>query len=314
MENQDKIFEEFKNAAQKAETKDFPEMEKIWSRVDAKLDTVVYKKQNNNWRKLAVAASVVIVGIIAFQFLKTEDQIMTPKNEIVVSDAKKEIVPETITEENPIVSTEENNSIIKANAEKIIKKQIETNNVIVSAGNCEDPPMDKIAEEMVVEAYSTAERSKKSAAAPLSNNTNYVLKGRVFDAMGVHSSSQDSEDDKNTKSEAPQTQNPPLIVVDGKAVITSRKKSSEKALSEINKDNVEMVYLKEPLYIINGVHYTEESLFGKNPTSPYAPLNKQEIKTIKILQDENATAIYGEKGKKGVVIITTKTGKPAEPK
>lgn len=313
MENQDKIFEQFKNAAQKAETKDFPEMEKIWSRVDAKLDTVVYKKQNNNWKKFAVAASVVLVGIIVFQFLKTEDQIMTPKNEIVVSDAKKEISPEAITEENPIVSIEENNSIIKADAEKIIKKQIETNNVIVSAENCEDPPMDKTAKEMLVEASSTAERSKKSAAAPLRNNTNYVLKGRVFDAIGVSSSSQDAEEDKNTKSEASQAKNPPLIVVDGKAITNSRK-SPEKVISEINKDNVETVYLKEPLYIINGVHYTEESLFGENPTSPYAPLDQQQITKTEILQGQEAIEKYGKKGEKGVVIITTKTGKPVAPK
>ena len=91
MENQDKIFEQFKNAAEKAETKDFPEMEKIWSRVDAKLDTIVYKKQNNNWKKLAVAASVVLVGIIVFQFLKTEDKILIPENEIVVSDSKNKV-------------------------------------------------------------------------------------------------------------------------------------------------------------------------------------------------------------------------------
>ena len=313
MENQDKIFEQFKNAAQKAETKDFPEMEKIWSRVDAKLDTVVYKKQSNNWKKLAVAASVVLVGIIAFQFLKTEDKVMIPENEIVVSDAKKEILPEIIPEENVIVGTEENNSIIKTDAEKIIKKQIESNNVVVSAENCEDPPMDKIAEKMAVEAYSTAEKSKKAAASPSSNNTNPVLKGRVFDAVGVNNSAKDAEEDKSAKSDVQEIQNLPLLVVDGKT-ITNNKKSGEEIISELDKEEFESVYLKEPLYIINGVHYTEESLFGKNPTSPYAPLDKQEIKTIKILQNENATAIYGEKGIKGVIIITTKTGKPVVPK
>ena len=69
-----------------------------------------------------------------------------------------------------------------------------------------------------------------------------------------------------------------------------------------------------PLYIIDGIYYSENDLFGKNPTSPYAPLNEQEIKTITILQDLEATEKYGEKGKKGVVIITTKAGKPAQKK
>ena len=77
-------------------------------------------------------------------------------------------------------------------------------------------------------------------------------------------------------------------------------------------ENLEsLVVLDEPLYIIDGIYYSENDLFGNNPTSPYAPLNKQEIKTITILQDLEATSKYGEKGKKGVVIITTKNGKPA---
>ena len=62
------------------------------------------------------------------------------------------------------------------------------------------------------------------------------------------------------------------------------------------------------------MNYSEEELFGPNPTSPYSPLNKQLIETISILQDEKAVSIYGEKGKNGVVIITTKDGKPAPKK
>lgn len=308
MENQDKIFEQFKNAAEKAETKDFPEMEKIWSRVDAKLDTVVYKKQNNNWKKLAVAASVVLVGIIVFQFLKTEDKILIPENEIVVSDSKKEVLSDTITEENAIVSTEENTSFFnKKEVEKILKKQIANTQTV--AVNDEPTSSVEKTEEMVVEPYSTAEKSKKLAASP----SNSVLKGRVFDAIGVNHSSKDAEEDKSAKSEIQEAKNLPLVVIDGKT-ITNNKKSGEEIVSELDKEAFESVYLKEPLYIINGAYYSEESLFGKNPTSPYAPLDKQEIKTIKILQDENATAIYGEKGKKGVVIITTKTGKSVAPK
>ena len=304
MENQDKIVEQFKNAAQKAETKDFPEMEKIWSRVDAKLDTVVYKKQNNNWKKLAVAASIVLVGIIVFQFLKTEDKILIPENEIVVSDSKKGVLSDTITEENAIVSIETEKPIIKNNAEEILQKQITNAQTVVV--NEEPTPSAKEAEKMIFEAYSTAEKSKKSAASP----SNSVLKGRVYDAVSVNSS---SKEDESAKSETQEAKNLPLVVIDGKT-ITNNKKSGEEIISELDKEEFESVYLKEPLYIINGTYYSEESLFGKNPTSPYAPLDQQEIKTIKILQDENATAIYGEKGKKGVVIITTKTGKPVAPK
>ena len=34
--------------------------------------------------------------------------------------------------------------------------------------------------------------------------------------------------------------------------------------------------------------YTEQELFGPNPTSPYAPLNKQKIESISILKDAAA--------------------------
>jgi TonB-dependent SusC/RagA subfamily outer membrane receptor len=311
MENQDKIFEQFKKAAENSENQDFPGMEKVWSRVDAKLDTVVYKKQNNNWKKLAVAASVILVGIIVFQFLKTDDKIMIPENKIVVSDSKKEVLPETILDENPIVSAETEKPAIKSNAEEILQKQITNAQTVVV--NDEPTPSAEKAEEMVVEAYSTAEKSKKAVASPSNNNTNPVLKSRVFDAVGVNNSAKDAEEDKSAKSDVQEIKNLPLVVINGKTM-ANNKKSGEEIVSELDKEKFESVYLKEPLYIINGNYYSEESLFGANPTSPYAPLDKQEIKTIKILQDENATAVYGEKGKKGVVIITTKTGKPVAPK
>ena len=76
-------------------------------------------------------------------------------------------------------------------------------------------------------------------------------------------------------------------------------------------EEVESVeYLDDPLYIINGVEYTEKELFGPNPTSPYYPLDKQEITSTTVFQGESATNLYGEKGKKGVVIISTKNKKP----
>ena len=82
-------------------------------------------------------------------------------------------------------------------------------------------------------------------------------------------------------------------------------------VEELNNTEMDsIVYLANPLYIINGNEYTEKELFGPNPTSPYAPLNQQDIISTSIYQGEDATKLYGEKGKKGVVIITTKNGKP----
>ena len=78
----------------------------------------------------------------------------------------------------------------------------------------------------------------------------------------------------------------------------------------------------EPLYIIDGVPYSSESLESQSlvgtvlPNSPQesivSPLNAinpLDIESIEVLKDADATAIYGSRGANGVVLITTKKGK-----
>jgi len=56
----------------------------------------------------------------------------------------------------------------------------------------------------------------------------------------------------------------------------------------------------DPLYVIDGVQ-VENGLSAINP---------QDIQTIDVLKDAAATSIYGARGANGVIIITTKSGKP----
>lgn len=56
----------------------------------------------------------------------------------------------------------------------------------------------------------------------------------------------------------------------------------------------------DPLYIVDGVQV-------ENALNVIAP---QDIQTIDVLKDAAATAIYGARGANGVIVITTKTGKP----
>ena len=98
-------------------------------------------------------------------------------------------------------------------------------------------------------------------------------------------------------------------------LVYNNKVDNKQTVKEVEMDDIEsIVELPDPLYIINGVEYTEQELFGPNPTSPYTPLGEQEIDSITVLQQEKAMAAYGVKGKKGVVIISTKNGKPAAKK
>ena len=71
-----------------------------------------------------------------------------------------------------------------------------------------------------------------------------------------------------------------------------------------------------PLYIIDGVPYSSEVLGNSRTTSvlptlanPLNSINPDDIASIEVLKDADATAIYGSRGANGVVLITTKTGK-----
>ena len=57
-----------------------------------------------------------------------------------------------------------------------------------------------------------------------------------------------------------------------------------------------------PLVIVDGVERT------------FAELDPNEVKTISVLKDASATAVFGAKGANGVIIVTTKTGLKGRPK
>lgn len=74
-----------------------------------------------------------------------------------------------------------------------------------------------------------------------------------------------------------------------------------------------------PLYIIDGVPYSADPI-GTGMTSPIIPtqpsplnsINPEQIESIEVLKDADATAIYGSRGANGVVLITTKKGKQGQ--
>jgi TonB-dependent starch-binding outer membrane protein SusC len=73
----------------------------------------------------------------------------------------------------------------------------------------------------------------------------------------------------------------------------------------------------EPLYIVDGVPFEStvssvmvtNTLFDGPRPSTLQLINPQDIESIEILKDADATAIYGSRGANGVVLITTKKAK-----
>ncbi|HEX8428477.1 TonB-dependent receptor [Hymenobacter sp.] len=73
----------------------------------------------------------------------------------------------------------------------------------------------------------------------------------------------------------------------------------------------------DPLYVVDGVFINNTNLIATGlgnqvASNPLADLNPQDIESIEILKDANATAIYGSRGANGVVLITTKRGKAGD--
>ena len=313
MENQDKIYSQFKNAAHNSTVNEVPNSETIWNRIEEKMDKKVLKKQNKLWKKIAVAASILLVFSVVFQFLKLNNKEINPTNTVVVNDTLISIKnnsiatdTKTIIDSVKIVSSEK--------AIKIIQNEIKLNNKVA------------VQETAAIEKTTILDNSNQRQLSTWSNQqeelfkekeVEKVIRNKNYDAISVKKVSEEivAPTEYTKKQEVPVvTKNDPLLVINNKAIVTKNGTNYDKLtkdeLAKINKGDIEtLVYLKEPLYIIDGKQYSEEELFGKKPTSPYAPLSEQEIISTKVLQGEEAIAAYGEKG---VLIITTKNGKPVK--
>ncbi|MDP2688278.1 MAG: TonB-dependent receptor plug domain-containing protein, partial [Aequorivita sp.] len=73
-----------------------------------------------------------------------------------------------------------------------------------------------------------------------------------------------------------------------------------------------------PLYVVDGVPYSintlgastvASSIIALSDINPLNSIDPNNIESIEVLKDADATAIYGSRGANGVVLITTKSGK-----
>ena len=296
MGTEEKLYKKIQQAAENAEQKDFPGMEKIWARVEDKLETQTLQKEKHLWKKLAVAASIVLVGTLAFFLLQEKENVIIPENTITTIDSSKNTIP-TPESANGFVNTTPE---IKKEAEQILQQQIVIQNNIVINDTINYKSKKEVliptpiameeVQEMAKTSLVPTYNNSMSNSASL-NNSDYLAKGKRYDVT-MNSAETTQEKDKKVS-------NDDLVLVNGKL--------TKESLSNLNPNDIDsIIELKEPIYFINGVEYSEESLFGENPTSPYAPLSKQKIEKIEIIQPTDAIKIYGKKGEKGVVIISIK--------
>lgn len=331
MNSEDKIYNKIKNASHKGE-KDFPEMDKIWSRVEGKLNNTIVVQNKKHWQKLAITVTVLLSFSIIYQFVSMEENI---KNKIIPSNSNPVIVStdsinKIINEANEdVIKNEtsiknkpnENNNRSKDNLyqknsldnnvtiierDSIIYKTLPNGKIIAKT---HDYP-NKIVNSIEDNSYLRSNFTDNSASNSSNSNSGFIAPSKKDNAPAKKIKSK-YKAPKSKPVAPPSQQNKDLVVIDDVAM--DKNYNAEKELNKISEEEIEEItYLPNPLYIINGIEYSEESLFGKNPTSPYAPLDKQKIISTSILKAVEATKIYGKKGEKGIVIITTKDGKPAE--
>lgn len=103
MENQDKLDQHYKNAADKAENKGFDRMEAVWNRVEEKLDNRK-KRRAAYWKYSGIAAMLLVFLGLGSLFFKTDTtpQIempqATPQPQVVTIDTNR--VKEAVAPEN----------------------------------------------------------------------------------------------------------------------------------------------------------------------------------------------------------------------
>ena len=127
MENQDKIFKQFEQAARNSETKPVPGLDNIWARVEEKLDKKEEVKPVFWWKKLAVAASLLLVVTLGYQLFSDKENLALPKQNQVVttpSETENSIVIENKTSDEKVEEKLVPTPTFDAkNAAKILKKE-----------------------------------------------------------------------------------------------------------------------------------------------------------------------------------------------
>jgi Ca-activated chloride channel homolog len=134
MKHQDKLFEAFKKASDQEENKDFPAMEKVWTRVEEKLDRKKDRKAIILWQRIGIAASVLLIATLGYIWVQpgtipAEQPIVVQPDTEIQETEKGIVLEETPTHEEMI---EKREPITKQKVTAVEKIQPVTDEAIAS--------------------------------------------------------------------------------------------------------------------------------------------------------------------------------------
>ncbi|KYP15220.1 SusC/RagA family TonB-linked outer membrane protein [Flavihumibacter sp. CACIAM 22H1] len=115
----------------------------------------------------------------------------------------------------------------------------------------------------------------------------------------------------------------PLLALTGRVpglMITQRSGLNGAAVKVQVRGQNSILQGSEPLYIIDGIPFAPgngrlnqlENSTSEIGMSPFNLIGMDNIESMEVLKDADATAIYGSRGANGVILITTKKGKPGK--
>ena len=106
MNQEEKIYQKIKNASHKTEETSFPGMDKVWNRVEEKLDTKVIKKKSEVWKKLAIAATFLLFFTVGTQLFITQKELNEPTDPKLQLEESSETNQDVMQNEIEIDNTE----------------------------------------------------------------------------------------------------------------------------------------------------------------------------------------------------------------
>lgn len=321
MENNHDIDKKFSEASQAIEEPaTFPGFDKVWAKVEEKLDQKEEKKRILPvWLPYGIAASLII-GLGAFYFInKNSDEkfvpsivqkatpLETPPHQDITqidSTIQSNIKKEVGLNKEQIQNVEK---IATKNGGSILIKQDINNLKIINTNKLQGDTLrtDDIREVLIAGALGVKKRvdavvgsNQIIATNSLSQNSNY---GFYNNSNAVNSAPQIAKGDyqnnaptTNLKNEFSQNNNAMFALQGRVAGVQIQPGASQnitiRGSRSISGNN-------QTLYIIDGVPKSYEQIQKLNP---------QKIESVEVLKDASVTALYGSRASNGVIIVRTK--------
>ena len=305
MENFNKNIDQlFSDEIKKAEENTtFPSFEKVWEKVENRLDEVENTTNKRNipiWLPYSIAASLVFTFGIMY-FFNQKETISNHSN--IASNGSDELIDNQKFKNNlDSAKIAKLDQSIKQNIKESHLNETSKNDNIVKTKISLPQVLgaSKISNQENVSSYNNAEADKTKEIAV--NDDNQIMLAKAAPSPKVESNASiESEGIIETKK---------YKSAEVSRMSLNNQKTSEQltAMAEqpsfsdyvVNNDEdfkISRKHASEPLYIVDG--YVADAKFLKN-------YNKRKITSLNIVEGDNAKKLYGNLAKKGVVVITTK--------